>query len=138
MRWRVALTLAFVVVPLLEIAIVIRVGQVIGGWPTVLLLLAESLLGAVIVRREGARSWAALRSTFRSGRLPTRELADGALVLVGGTLLLTPGFLTDIAGFFLVLPITRPLARRWLLTLVERRTRAAARGRSSRRPPRVP
>lgn len=132
MRLRVALTLAFVVVPLLEIAVIIRVGQVIGGWPTVLLLLAESLLGAVVVRREGARSWASLRATFRAARLPTHELADGALVLVGGTLLLTPGFLTDIVGFFFVLPFTRPLARRWLLRVVERR--AVTRMREPRHP----
>jgi len=73
------------------------------------------------VRREGTRAWAALVTALRTGRMPSRELTDAALVLVGGTLLLTPGFVTDVAGFFFVLPFTRPLARGLLVHLVERR-----------------
>ncbi len=88
LRW---VFLALLLVPLLEIAVIIAVGRVIGGWPTFLLLLAESLFGAWIVRREGGRAWTALREALRSGAMPSRELADAALVLVGGTLLLTPG-----------------------------------------------
>ncbi len=113
-----ALFLGFIVVPLLEIYVVVRVAEVIHVWPTVILLLAESALGAWLVKREGRRAWRALREALNTGRLPSRQLADAALVLVGGTLLLTPGFLTDIAGFAFVLPTTRPIARRilaWLL-----------------------
>jgi UPF0716 protein FxsA len=106
---------------LLEILAIIGVGQVIGGWPTFFLLLLESVLGAWLVRREGARSWKALTVALNTGRMPSRELADAALVLVGGTLLLTPGFLTDIIGFFFILPFTRPLARRVLERVVARR-----------------
>jgi UPF0716 protein FxsA len=102
------------VVPVLEIAVIIAVGKVIGGWPTLALLVFESALGAWLVRREGAKAWHALSVALRTGRMPSRQLADAALVLVGGTLLLAPGFLTDVVGFFLVLPFTRPLARRLL------------------------
>ncbi len=120
------LVLAFLAVPILEIWVILEVGSVIGGWQTVLLLLAESALGAWIVRREGRRAWNALRAAIGSFRLPDRELTDAALVLVGGTLLLTPGFLTDIAGFFLIVPITRPLARRGLAWAIGRRLSTSA------------
>lgn len=115
------LVLAFLVVPLLEIYVIVQVGQVIGAWWTVLLLLAESLFGAWIVRREGRRAWHGLRDATSGGRMPSRELADGALLLIGGTLLLTPGFLTDAAGFLLVIPPTRALARRILLRWIAAR-----------------
>ncbi|TCC17952.1 FxsA family protein [Kribbella sindirgiensis] len=119
MPWFVAL--ALLVVPIAEIFVIIQVGQVIGGWPTVGLLLVESALGAWLIKREGRRAWRALQSSFETGKMPGRELADAALVLVGGTLLLTPGFLTDIFGFFFVLPFTRPLARRAMTAFFGRR-----------------
>ena len=131
----VALIVLFLVVPILEIYLILQVGQVIGGWPTVGLLVVESLIGGWIVRREGRRAWRALRGAFGSGRMPDRELADGALVLVGGTLLLTPGFLTDVVGFFFVLPLTRPLARRVLTRWLGRR---AVRSVSTRFPAPAP
>jgi len=115
------LLVALLVVPLLEIAAILAVGRAIGGWPTLLLLLAESALGAWLVRHEGARSWRALTTALSTGRMPSRQLADAALVLVGGTLLLTPGFLTDVVGFVFVLPVTRPFARRALEAVVARR-----------------
>ncbi|MFC9688545.1 FxsA family protein [Kribbella sp. NPDC056951] len=119
MGWLVAL--ALLVVPIVEIYVIIQVGQVIGGWPTIALLVAESAFGAWLIKREGRRAWAALQSSFETGKMPGRELADGALVLIGGTLLLTPGFVTDIFGFFFVLPFTRPLARRALTAFLGRR-----------------
>ena len=118
LRW---VFLALLVVPVVEIAAIIAVGRVIGGWQTLLLLVLESFLGAWIVRREGGRAWGALREALRSGRMPSRQLADAALVLIGGTLLLTPGFVTDVAGFFFILPWTRPIARVWLEAIVARR-----------------
>lgn len=124
MRGRVPwglLAVLFVAVPLLEIYLVVRAGQTIGlGW-TVLILVVDSLLGAWLLKREGAHAWRALRESLSSYRMPARELADGALVLVGGTLLLTPGFVTDAAGFFFILPFTRPLARRALTGFITRR-----------------
>jgi UPF0716 protein FxsA len=120
-RWPWQLTLALIVVPTAELAIIIWVGQQIGGWPTLALLLFESALGAWLVKREGARTWRALASALNSGRMPSRQLTDAALVLVGGTLLLTPGFLTDIVGFFCILPFTRAMARTVLETVVTRK-----------------
>jgi UPF0716 protein FxsA len=120
------LGLLFLVTPILEIFVIIQVGQLIGGWQTVVLLLAESALGAWLVKNEGRRTWTELRSTVQRGRLPGRELADAALVLVGGTLLLTPGFVTDVFGFFCVLPVTRPLARRALQWFIARRSATLA------------
>lgn len=109
---RLLLFLAFLVVPVLEIWLLIQVGTVIGGWPTVGLLLADSLLGAWVVRREGRRAWRNLQEAVQTGRMPDRELADGGLILVGGALLLTPGFFTDVVGFACILPFTRPVMRR--------------------------
>ena len=121
-RWtRLALFLAFIVVPLVEIYVLIQVGQVIGPWWTILLLILDSLFGTWLIRREGGRAWLALRVALESGRMPARELADGALILVGGTLMLTPGFVTDAFGILLILPFTRPAARRMLTQLVSRR-----------------
>ncbi len=123
--------LALLVVPTVEIAVIIGVGRVIGGWPTVLLLVVESLFGAWLVRREGSRTWAGLRDALRSGQMPSRELADAALVLIGGTLLLTPGFVTDLVGFAIVIPLTRPVARRLLERAVSRRLLGDHGGRPS-------
>ena len=120
-RWLAVVFLLLLVVPVVEISAIIAVGKVIGAWPTVLLLLAESALGAWLVRREGGRAWRALDEALRTGRMPSRQLADAALVLVGGTLLLTPGFVTDVFGFFCILPFTRPVARRFLEAAVARR-----------------
>ena len=86
------------VVPLVEIFVLIQVGQVIGPWWTILLLIADSILGTWLIRREGGRAWAALRSALNSGQMPAKELADGALILIGGTLMLSPGFVTDLLG----------------------------------------
>lgn len=118
--------LALLVTPLVEIAAIIAVGNVIGTWPTLALLVAESAVGAWIVRREGGRAWRALRSALSSGQMPSRELADAALILIGGTLLLTPGFVTDLVGFLVILPLTRPIARRALERAVARRLLADA------------
>ena len=123
---RLLLFLAFLVVPVLEIWLLIQVGSVIGGWTTVALLIADSLLGAWLVRREGRRAWRALQEALQSGRMPDRELADGGLILVGGALLLTPGFITDIFGFACVLPVTRPLMRRLGAWFFDRRVKRMA------------
>ena len=95
-RW--LLLAAFVLVPLVEIYVIIQVGQAIGPWWTILLLIADSVLGSWLVKREGARAWRALRSALDEGRMPATELADGMLILVGGLLMVTPGFVLDIVG----------------------------------------
>src|SRR3954453_8845460 len=111
----------FVVVPLVEIYVIIQVGQAIGAWWTILLLVLDSIFGTWLIRHEGARAWEALRQALESGRMPARELADGALILIGGTLMLAPGFVTDAFGILLILPLTRPLFRRLLTRVVANR-----------------
>ena len=115
------LALLFVVVPIVEIYVIVQVGQVIGPWWTILLLLAAGFAGSWLVKREGGRAWRALREALAEHRMPARELADGALILIGGTLLLTPGFLSDIVGTFLILPVTRLVARAALTRIVTRK-----------------
>jgi UPF0716 protein FxsA len=115
------LAAAFVVVPLAEIWAILQVGQLVGPWWTIVLLVLDSLLGAWLIKREGGRAWRALREALQGGRMPAREIADGALILIGGTLMLSPGFLLDAVGILLILPFTRPVARRLLTTVVERR-----------------
>ncbi|MGZ5399895.1 MAG: FxsA family protein [Nocardioides sp.] len=117
---RLALVVAFIGVPLVEIYVLVQVGQVIGAWWTILLLIVASVLGTWLIRREGGRAWRGLNEALQTGRMPARELADGALILVGGTLMLTPGFVTDAVGVLLILPFTRPLARRVLTGVVAR------------------
>ena len=121
-RWVTwALVLAFVVMPLVEIYVLIQVGQVIGPWWTILLLIADSILGGWLIKHEGRRAWLALTTALNSGRMPAKELADGALILIGGTLMLSPGFVTDGLGILLILPFTRPIARRLLTQVVSKR-----------------
>ena len=132
-RWLAVAFVLLLLVPTLEIAVIVAVGRAIGGWQTLVLLIAESALGAWLVRREGGRAWAALTTALNTGRMPSRQLADAALVLVGGTLLLTPGFLTDLVGFFFILPLTRPFARRWLEAAVARRLLGGTFGRGGGR-----
>jgi UPF0716 protein FxsA len=115
------LVIAFVVVPLAEIYVLIQVGQVIGVWWTILLLIADSILGGWLIRHEGGRAWRALATALGSGQMPAKELADGALILVGGALMLSPGFVTDALGILLILPFTRPVARRMLTQVVSKR-----------------
>ncbi|MEO5654333.1 MAG: FxsA family protein [Marmoricola sp.] len=115
------LPIAFVLVPLIEIYAIIQVGQVIGAGWTIALLVADSIVGAWLVKREGGRAWRALRTALQERRMPAGELADGVLILVGGTLMLTPGFVTDILGVLCVLPLTRPVGRRLLSGFISRR-----------------
>jgi UPF0716 protein FxsA len=122
---------AFLVVPIIEIYVLIQVGQVIGAWWTVLLLIADSIFGSWLLKREGMRAWRALQVAITEGRLPARELADAALIVFGGTLMITPGFVTDVVGLLAILPFTRPLARRVLTAVVARRVTVV---RNVRRP----
>ena len=120
--WILPLVLAaMVALPFAEIYLLVQVGHVIGVWWTLAILVGEAMLGAWLVRREGSRAWTALNSAFASGRMPTGELADTALVLVGGVLLVMPGFITDVFGLLFLLPFTRPLARKVLAFFIARR-----------------
>lgn len=120
-RLQAALFLIFVAVPLIEIYLLVQVGQVIGAGWTIGLLLLSGFLGAWLIRHEGGRAWLSLRDALETGRMPARELADGALILIGGTLMVAPGLITDGLGVLMILPFTRPLFRGVLTAVVARR-----------------
>ena len=124
-----------VVAPLVELYVLIQVGQVVGALWTVVALVLVSLLGAALLRREGRQTWRAFQTASASGRLPAREVADGALVLLAGSLLLTPGFVTDLFGLGLLLPPVRAVVRRALLSWVTRRVVPGMVGGVLRPPP---
>jgi UPF0716 protein FxsA len=114
-RWLLpALVGGFVLVSILEVWLLTVVGRAIGIVPTLLILVAEAVVGAVLTRREGRKSWTALVAAYQEGRVPTGQLADAVLVLVGGIMLILPGFFTDIVGLAFLLPPTRPLVRKAL------------------------
>jgi UPF0716 protein FxsA len=93
--------------PIAEIAVLINVGEIIGGWNTVLLVILSAMLGAFLVKREGVATLAQAQLKMQKGELPAKELGSGLLLLVAGVLLVTPGFITDIFGLLLTLPFTR-------------------------------
>ena len=109
------LIVLFIVVPIAELAVIIQVGSMIGVWWTIALLIADSVLGAMLMRSQGRAAWRRFNDAVRSARVPAREVADGVLVIFGGALLLTPGFLSDILGALFLLPPTRALIRKVFL-----------------------
>src|SRR3990170_3248219 len=113
----VLLVILFIVVPVAELYVIIQVGQLIGVVPTLLLLLADAVLGSMLLRHEGRGAWRRFNEALAARRFPGKEVADGILIVIGGTLLLMPGFLTDLLGLFLLIPPTRAIARRVLKRL---------------------
>ena len=115
----------FIVLPIVELAILIQVGQAIGVWWTLAIVVATGFLGASLARRQGLRAWLAIQTELQQGRAPAGALVDGLLILIGGIVLLTPGILTDLFGFALLVPATRSAFKR---TLRRRFERAIQRG----------
>jgi UPF0716 protein FxsA len=123
----VPLVLLFIVVPLAELYVIVRVGGAIGVLPTIGILLLDSLVGTALLRSQGSAAWRSFNQALAEGRWPGREVADGALVLVGGTLLITPGFITDAVGLSLLLPPSRAAIRSGLARILGRRLQAGQR-----------
>ena len=115
------LVLLFIVVPIVELYVIIQIGSLIGVWPTLALLLADALLGSLLLRHQGRGAWRRFNLALAERRFPGREVLDGLLIAVGGTLLLTPGFVTDIVGLIFLVPPTRAIIRRLLRGYVGRR-----------------
>ncbi len=130
------LVVLFIVVPIVELYVIIQVGQLIGVWPTLALLLADALLGSLLLRHQGRGAWRRFNQALAERRFPGREVADGLMIAVGGTLLLTPGFITDIFGFLLLLPPTRAIARRLLRSYAAHRVVVVGAGSSRGAPSR--
>jgi UPF0716 protein FxsA len=115
------LVLLFIVVPIAEIYVIVKVGEAIGILPTLAILIADALLGSLLLRHQGRSAWRRFNAAIAEGRFPGREAADGVMIAVGGTLLLTPGFITDVFGLLLLLPPTRALVRAGLFRYLRRR-----------------
>lgn len=111
----VLLFLIFIVLPIAELYVIIVVGQAIGIWPTLLLLLLDGILGATLARSQGRAAWRRFNVALAETRVPAKEVYDGAAVIFGGALLLSPGFITDLLGALLLLPPTRAALRRVLV-----------------------
>jgi UPF0716 protein FxsA len=115
------LILLFIAVPLVELYVIIQVGQAIGVVPTIALLFLDGVLGAMLLRHQGRAAWLRFNTALAEGRVPARETFDGAMVIFGGALLLTPGFITDVFGLLLLIPPTRAAVRAFLTGLARRR-----------------
>ncbi|MBZ0158318.1 MAG: FxsA family protein [Alphaproteobacteria bacterium] len=114
------LFLILAVVPFIELYLLIKIGSGIGALNTILLVLLTAVIGAFMVKAEGVRVIHRIRSDIREGRVPAEELIDGAMILVAGAFLLTPGFLTDLIGFLMVIPATRRVIKRGMKRYIKR------------------
>src|SRR3954447_4927873 len=132
-----ALVLLLIVVPIAEIALIIQVGEWIGVWWTIALLLADAVLGSLLLRSQGRAVWQRFSAAVNGGRIPHREVVDGVLVIFGGALMLAPGFITDIFGALFLLPPTRAVMRRLLVRRASLRIIDAATPPGNGRPPDV-
>src|SRR5919107_1876320 len=110
-----ALLAVFILVPLAELYVILKVGDAIGAVWTILLLAADSVLGSVLLRTQGRSVWRRFNAALAEGKMPHREVIDGVLVIFGGAFLITPGFVTDVIGLALLLPPTRAVFRRFLV-----------------------
>jgi UPF0716 protein FxsA len=118
-----ALIVIFIVVPLAELYVILKVADSLLGWPlTIALLAADSLLGSLLLRSQGRAVWNRFNDAVRAGRVPHNEVIDGVLVIFGGAFLITPGFITDVIGLILLVPPTRRVVRRLARRTIERRT----------------
>ena len=105
------LVVLFIVVPIAELYVIIQVGEAIGVLLTLALLFADAILGSLLLRHQGRGAWRRFNEALTQRRFPGKEVADGLLIVVGGTLLLAPGFITDVFGLLLLIPPTRAIAR---------------------------
>lgn len=128
------LALLFVLVPLIELALLIQMGRWVGVLPTVALVIFTGVLGAALARLQGLATLARFQRALAEGRVPHREMVEGILVLVAGAVLLTPGLLTDITGFLLLAPPVRKAAAARVLRWLQGRARVVVAGRQPGQP----
>jgi UPF0716 protein FxsA len=115
------LVLIFIVLPIAELYVIIKVGEAIGVLPTIALLIVDSFLGAALLRSQGRAAWRRFNEALAAGRIPTREVFDGAMVILGGAFLITPGFITDVIGILLLAAPTRAIFRGLVARMARRR-----------------
>jgi UPF0716 protein FxsA len=124
----VALIAVFILIPLVELYVILKVGDAIGVVWTILILAADSVLGSLLLRSQGRTVWRRFNEALAAGKMPHREVVDGVLVILGGTLLITPGFVTDVVGLVLLVPPTRALVRRLAVRRLGRRVAVSVAG----------
>ncbi|RBW71485.1 FxsA family protein [Bacillus taeanensis] len=113
--------LAFIIIiPAMEIGLLLLSGKTLGVWPTIVLIIMTGVLGAWLAKKEGAQALKLAQIQVQNGEIPNEVILDGLCILVGGVVLLTPGFITDAAGFFLLVPTTRTIAKAGLRKLISR------------------
>lgn len=105
----------FIGLPLIELAILVKLGELMGFWPTIGLVIITGFLGAYLAKLQGFWIFRRIQNELAAGRMPASELVDGLLILIGGIVLLTPGLLTDLFGFALLIPWVRRLIKAWLM-----------------------
>jgi UPF0716 protein FxsA len=115
------LVLIFIILPIAEIYVIIKVGEAIGVLPTIALLILDSFLGAALLRSQGRAAWARFNEALARGRIPAREVFDGAMVILGGAFLITPGFISDAIGLLLLIPPSRAIFRGIVARMARRR-----------------
>ncbi|GAE30116.1 FxsA family protein [Halalkalibacter hemicellulosilyticus] len=114
------LILLLIVVPALEVGLLILSGYALGIWPTIILIISTGVLGAWLAKREGLQALKVAQLQMQQGQLPNNVILDGLCILVGGVVLLTPGFLTDAFGFFLLIPKTRGYVKAFLTRIIHK------------------
>ena len=115
------LFLAFTIIPIIEIYLLIEIGSMFGALTAVTLVILTGFLGAFLARMQGLQTLYRIQNSLREGRMPSGELLDALLIVIAGLVLLTPGFLTDSAGFLLLIPATRNSIKYWLRRQIELR-----------------
>ncbi|MCH8069451.1 MAG: membrane protein FxsA [Candidatus Marinimicrobia bacterium] len=113
------LILLFVGIPFIEMMLLIKLGEVFGFWNTILLVVGTGVLGAYLAKAQGFWIWLQIQQELQTGRMPAEKLIDGFLILIGGIVLLTPGLLTDIFGFALLVPFSRNMFKKWIRSKLE-------------------
>nr|WP_320115965.1 FxsA family protein [uncultured Desulfuromonas sp.] len=116
----IRLLILFIVIPIVEIYVLLQAGEIIGLGPTIALVLLTGVAGAYLARTQGSETVRKIQLALERGEMPTEELLDGAMILAGGLTLLTPGFCTDLAGFCLLVPVTRNTIKQWVRHWLEK------------------
>ncbi|WP_440896089.1 FxsA family protein [Amphibacillus sp. Q70] len=113
------LLLLMISIPTLEIALFIWAGSHVGGWSIIGLIVLTGLIGGTLAKQQGIDTLRRAQQSMQNGQRPTEEIFDGICILLGGILLLTPGFITDVVGLILLLPFTRPLLKNWFKAIIQ-------------------
>lgn len=117
------LLFVFILIPLVELAILVKIGTVIGFWYTMLIVVLTGIAGATLARYQGLRVYTSMQRELNTGKIPSDDMIDAMFIFAGGVVLLTPGFITDLAGLMFLIPYTRKILKNYLKKLLGKRMR---------------